>query len=63
MRITVVVEVEINEKELTKFNTKAKRAGRAERTARDFVEQGLSNGLQHNFVTADYTTRFEEDMP
>lgn len=63
MRVTVVVEVEINQNELDKFNRKALRAGRAERTARDFVEQGISNGLKHNFVTADYTTRFEEDMP
>lgn len=63
MRVTVVVEIEIDERELQKFNVKAIRAGRAKRTARDFVEQGISNGLKHNFVTAEYTTRFEEDMP
>lgn len=60
MALTMVVTVTVNQQELDKLNLKARRQGRAERSARDLVEAAVSDALRHNWVVESATVQVQE---
>lgn len=54
MTVTVTVQATIDEAEVAKLNSRAKREGRATRKAADFVENAVADALRHHWVVESF---------